>query len=89
MLYYDFMKIREAQIFSDRVIALIKAEQEKKGISNYALAQMSQLSETSISYIFRNQRRPTLYTLKMITDALGLSLTEIIERAEYEKNETK
>jgi len=76
------MKVREAQIFSDNVVAIIKQEQIKKGISNYALAELSGLSEASLSYIFHNQRRPTLYTLMMITEALGLSLSEIIANAE-------
>ncbi len=87
MLYDVFMKIREAQIFSDKVVALIKKEQQEKGISNYTLAQLSGISEASLSYIFRNQRRPTLYTLKMITDALNLSLSEMISRAEIDDAE--
>ncbi len=76
------MKIREAQIFSDNVVDLIKTEQQKQNISNYALAQKSQLSEASLSYIFNHHRHPTLYTLTMITSALNLSLSEIIRHAE-------
>lgn len=76
------MKIREAHLFSDKVVTLIKEEQQNKGISNYTLARLSGISETSLSYIFRHQRRPTLYTLKMITEALGLPLSEIVYRAE-------
>lgn len=84
MIYDIFMKIREAHIFSDKVVTLIKKEQQNKGISNYTLARLSGISETSLSYIFRHQRRPTLYTLKMITEALGLPLSEIVYRAENE-----
>ena len=76
------MKIREAQIFSDKVVDLIKIEQQKMNITNYVLAQKSQLSEASLSYIFNHHRRPTLYTLIMITSALGISLSEIVSRAE-------
>lgn len=76
-------------MFSDNVVTIIKQEQIKKGISNYALAQLSGLSEASLSYVFRNQRRPTLYTLKMISDALQLSLAEIISRAEHKKSSAK
>lgn len=82
MFYDTLMKIREAQIFSDKVVALLKKEQQDKGISNYTLAQLSGISEASISYIYRNQRHPTLYTLKMIADALNLSLADIIARVE-------
>lgn len=84
-MFYDmFMRIRDAQIFSDRVVAFIKKEQQDRHISNYTLAQLSGISEASLSYIFRNQRRPTVYTLKMIADALNLSLSEIMSRAEIE-----
>ena len=76
------MKIRDAQTFSDLVIDLIKDEQLKLGISNYALSQKTNLSEASLSYIFRHQRRPTLYTLVMITKALGISLAEMIDEAD-------
>lgn len=77
-----FMKIRDAQIFSDNVIDAIKAEQQKIGMSNYALAQKANLSEAALSYIFRHQRRPTLYTLVMMTNALKLSLADIIIQVE-------
>lgn len=76
------MKIRDAQIFSDNVIDAIKAEQQKIGMSNYALAQKANLSEAALSYIFRHQRRPTLYTLVMMTNALKLSLADIIIQVE-------
>ena len=82
MIYDNFMKIREAQTFSDAVVDQIKAEQLKQGLSNYALAKKTGITEASISYIFRHQRRPTLYTLKMITTALEISLAEVIQQIE-------
>lgn len=80
------MKIRDAQIFSDGVVDAIRAEQQKIGMSNYALAQKANISEAALSYIFRHQRRPTLYTLVMLTNALERSLAEIINKVE---NKTK
>ena len=80
------MKIRDAQIFSDKVVDIIRIEQQRMGISNYTLAQRANLSEASLSYIYHHKRRPTLYTLALIADKLGISLSEIIERAERESN---
>lgn len=82
MIYDNFMKIREAQTFSDAVVDQIKAEQLKQGLSNYALAKKTGITEASLSYIFRHHRHPTLYTLKMITAALQISLADIIQQIE-------
>lgn len=82
MIYDKFMNIREAQTFSDAVVDQIKAEQLKQGLSNYALAKKTGLSETTLSYIFRHQRHPTLYTLKIITSSLQISLADVIRRVE-------
>ena len=81
------MKIREAQIFSDKVVDLIGEEMKKRQISRYLLAQITQLSEPSLSFIFHHQRRPTLYTLIRITNALNISLSDIIAQIEKDFNE--
>lgn len=83
-----FMKIRDAQIYSDLIVDIIREKQQHLGISSYTLAQKTNLSEASLSYIFHHHRRPTLYTLIMIVDALELSLTDIIEQAETIKKQT-
>ena len=84
-----FMKIREAQIFSDIVVDIIKKEQQIKGISSYTLAHRCGLSEASLSYIFHHKNRPTLYSLKMITDALDVCLSEILKQAEIQYSRLK
>lgn len=76
------MKIREAQNFSDEVVRLLVVERHKQGLTNYQVAQKSNISEAALSYIERNERRPTLYTLKQIADAIGVKLSDIIRRAE-------
>lgn len=69
-----------AQNLSDKVVALLKEEKERQGVSNYALAKKCKLSEASLSYIFSCQRRPTLYTLLILTDALDLKLSQIFNQ---------
>ena len=46
-----------------------------------ALAEAAGLSQQSVSYIERGLRIPNLETLIRITDALGIDLSPLIERA--------
>ena len=78
------MKIREAQLFSDKVVNLLIQERIKQNMSRYQLAKKCSLSETALSYIERHERRPTLYTLKMIADTLNIQLSDIIQTVEKE-----
>lgn len=76
------MKIREAQNFSDEVVKLLVEERLNRNLTNYQIAQKSNISDAALSYIERNERRPTLYTLKQIADAIGVKLSDIIRRVE-------
>ncbi len=78
------MKIREAQNFSDEVVDLLVQERIKQNISRYRLAKECGITETALSYIERHERRPTLYTLKMIADTLNIQLADIIKNIEKE-----
>lgn len=80
------MKIREAQNFSDEVVRLLVEERDKRKLTNYQVAQKSNLSPAALSYIERNERRPTLYSLKQIADAIGVKLSDIIRRVEDGEN---
>lgn len=76
------MNIRDAQKLSDDIVAIIKEEKARQKISNYRLADMCNLSEAYLSYIFSYKRRPTLYTLIMIASALNIKLSDIIKKVE-------
>ena len=81
------MKIREAQNFSDLVVDALFAEKEKRGISNYKIAKDCGISEAALSYIKHHKTRPTLYTLKLIADAIDANLSVFI--IEVEKDLTR
>ena len=70
------MKIREAQTFSDEVVDLLVQERIRQNISRYRLAKECGITEAALSYIERHERRPTLYTLKMIADTLNIQLAD-------------
>lgn len=59
--------------FGERVKTVRKA----KRISQAELAQMSKLSQQSISFIENDVNSPTIYTAQRIADALGVPLTDL------------
>ena len=44
-------------------------------------AEQAGLSQQMVSYVERGMRNPTLDTMLRITDALGIKLADVIERA--------
>lgn len=84
-----FMKIRDAQKFSDEVVEMLVQERERLVTSKNQLAKKACLSVAAISLIERNKRRPTLYTLKLIADAVGVRLSDIIRKAEDNEQSDK
>lgn len=75
------MKIDDANKISDNVVALLKAERIRQGMSQYKLAKECGLSKTSVAYIERNENKPTLSTLIRIANALGIDLSEYLKQA--------
>ena len=78
------MKIREAQKFSDRVVDALFEDKDRLGVSNYRMSQISGISEAALNYIQHHNRRPTLYTLKLIADAMSVDLCDYIQKAQKE-----
>lgn len=76
------MKIREAQKYSDLVVDILFEEKSKQNISNYKISQDCGISEASLSYIEHHHRRPTLYTLKLISDTINVDLSECLKKAQ-------
>ncbi len=76
------MKIREAQTFSNNVVNLLMQERIRQNMSRYKLAKNCGITEAALSYIERHERHPTLYTLKMIADALNVKLADIFQNIE-------
>ena len=75
------MRIDEANKISDNVVALLKAERIRQGMSQYKLAKECGLSKTSVAYIERNENKPTLRALVMIADYLNVDLSEYLKQA--------
>ena len=65
----------------NEIIALLREERKRRGISKYALAELSGLSEQMIGYVERGMRSPSLETVVRIAAGLDTDLSEIIKRA--------
>ena len=67
---------------SDGFSHVIKRRREGRNLSRAALAALAGLHQTYIGLLERGERSPNLETAKAIAQALGVSLTEIIEETE-------
>ena len=54
----------------------------QKNITYYYLAKATGLSQSSISYMMRGKSKPYLYTILMISDAMDISLQDLIPNAD-------
>jgi len=72
---------KECQAVSARVLRLLREEREHRGLSMYAVAQLSGLSPQAISYVERGEKRPSFETVLRIAKAVGIDLGDLIKRA--------
>ena len=76
------MNKRDAQNISDKIVAVLKEERIKKGISQYKLAKVTGMSKSSILYIENGKQHPTLYTIILISKYLNVEIGSIISSIE-------
>ncbi len=76
---------KRAERIAWRVVSQLRRERQRQKISNYALAQMTGLHQSTLSLIESGQRTPTIYTLALIAGALDVSLGEIVSDAESKR----
>ena len=63
------------------IVRLLRNEREQQGLSRYAVAGRSGLSEQMIGYVERGLRRPSLETVVRLAAGLDVDLGDIIKRA--------
>lgn len=86
MFYILFMNKNDATLIHDKILAVLLEEQEKRGISNYKIAQITGISQSFLSYLKHSSAKPTLLILIMIADAIGVKLSDVIRRVEESAN---
>lgn len=65
----------------NRVIAALREERMRHGISQETLAKMAGISRTGLRHVESGNYRPTLYTLLKIAEAVNVDLAKTIARA--------
>ena len=72
------MRDHDSETQARNIIATLKAERIKQGLSHDRLSEMTGLSRPAISYIEGGKRNPTLLSCLKIAKALKLDLGKII-----------
>lgn len=76
------MKRRPAEKITTGVVRLLAKERRNQGINYEDMAGLCGLHATSLSLIERRKRQPTFVNLCRIAGALGVRLSELVQRAE-------
>ena len=63
------------------VAQLLRKERERQGISRYAMAAKSGLSEQAIGYVERGLRNPSLETALRMAAGLDIDLADLLKQA--------
>ena len=64
-----------------QIVRLLQEERERRGLSKYAVALRSGLSEQMIGYVERGLRQPSLETTVRLAAGIEVDLGKIINRA--------
>ena len=72
---------RKHQRVCAEIVRLLREEREHLGLSKYAVAERSGLSEQMVGYVERGLRHPSLETVVRLASALRVDLGEIIKKA--------
>ncbi|SDS02509.1 helix-turn-helix transcriptional regulator [Opitutus sp. GAS368] len=65
-----------------QVAAIFRAERERQKLSMNGVAERAGLSQSMVSLVEREVRKPTLETLLRISTALDLELSDVLQRAQ-------
>jgi len=74
------MNKRDAQEISNRVVAVLKEERIKLGITQYKLAKDIGMSKSSILYIENFTQHPSLYTVILIANYLNIDMKYLMSK---------
>lgn len=76
------MAVDQSRLVCLEVFRLLRQERERRGLSKYALANASGVSQQMIAYIESEERNPTLEILLRLARALEVDLGILIQKAE-------
>lgn len=72
------MNLRYDQEFIDKFGANLQVVRKSKGMSQEKLADLAEIPRSQVSTIERGVGNPTLDTIKLLADVLGVEIQELI-----------
>lgn len=79
------MKRVEAENIAQKVVELLENERVKRNITKTEINNKTGLSRTAWTLMVSKKNSPTLRTLLMVADVIGIDLKKIIAEAENNK----
>ncbi len=76
------MNREDAEKLSQRVVDILERKRLEKKITKLQISKQTKLSRTAITLLVQKQNSPTLRTLLLLADAIGVDLKEVIAKAE-------
>ncbi|WP_082643623.1 helix-turn-helix domain-containing protein [Ruegeria denitrificans] len=78
------MEQSRINIFLKAFAAVLRRERRSRRLTQQELARMAGKSVRYVSFLETNRHQPTLETLKLLSDALGLSVSSFLKKVEDE-----
>lgn len=76
------MKRENAENIAQKVVDIIEQERVRKNITKTEINTKTGLSRTAWTLMVSKKNSPTLRTLLMVADVIGVDLKEVIKQAE-------
>ena len=76
------MNREDAEKLSQKVVELLERKRVERQITKLRISKETGLSRTAVTLIVNRQNSPTLRTLLMLADSIGVDLKEVLDEAE-------
>ena len=76
------MNREDAEKLSQKVVELLERKRVERQITKLRISKETGISRTAVTLIVNRQNSPTLRTLLMLADCIGVDLKEVLDEAE-------
>lgn len=76
------MNREDAEKLSQKVVELLERKRIERQITKLRISKETGLSRTAVTLIVNRQNSPTLRTLLMLADCIGVDLKDVLDEAE-------
>lgn len=79
------MNREDAEKLSQKVVEILERKRTERKITKLRISKETGMSRTAVTLIVNKQNSPTLRTLLMLADCIGVDLKEVLDEAENGK----